>query len=432
MTVDLLAMAACSGTAAVLSLWMFIHGRGSRGLPGCGSGSACDAVARTRWARVGPVPVAALGLVTYAAVVALALLDASRSTRNQHHLAAAAILAGLTPILAGGALWFLLLQAVVVRRLCPYCMLIHGLSLASALLIVDMAAGGLGPSRVGTLLRVHPDWFLPGTLATAVLLAAQLLIRPASYSVRSLGRASVGTPPALPDIRSSTSGDDDRPDGALATEQSSNPYARRTVSVASGQIVLRGDAWPVVGFPEAKHIVVFLFDHTCKVCRQVHRLLTQAIERHPAGLAVMFVPVPADAACNPAIQRRDPQHRQACAYARLGLAVWQADWSKYAEFSAYLSGTVEPPPLRQARRRAAELIGMDLPNPATPDESIDARISAAVRLLEPLGTPRIPTPMLLFPRTALNGQVPTAAHLSAILQRQLGIVATADRTAVLR
>ena len=51
--------------AAVLSGSMFAGSLGVQRLPGCGSGSGCDAVARGRWSKWGSLSVAGLGTLFY-------------------------------------------------------------------------------------------------------------------------------------------------------------------------------------------------------------------------------------------------------------------------------------------------------------------------------------------------------------------------------
>ena len=47
--------------AALLSATLFLTS--SHILPGCGPKSACDAVTSSRWSRLGPLPVAAPGIL---------------------------------------------------------------------------------------------------------------------------------------------------------------------------------------------------------------------------------------------------------------------------------------------------------------------------------------------------------------------------------
>ncbi len=95
-------------------------------------------------------------------------------------------------------------------------------------------------------------------------------------------------------------------------------------------------------------MLVYLFDYTCANCRTLHGVLLEAMREDAERFAVMMVPVPRDPRCNLAISRPEPEHANACAYARLALSVWAADWMQYAAFDAFLFDGKEPPALGRA------------------------------------------------------------------------------------
>src|SRR5271154_3855897 len=103
------------GIAFLLSAWMLFHAKG--GLPGCGGGSACDAVTRSRWARWGPVPVAGMGAGFYLLMLLL-FCCLTLNVAAQWRPTGWAILATLAFIAIGAAGWFLGLTAFVLRKLC--------------------------------------------------------------------------------------------------------------------------------------------------------------------------------------------------------------------------------------------------------------------------------------------------------------------------
>src|SRR6266567_9637214 len=92
--------------ASVLSGWMLRQSTGGRGLPGCGAGSGCDAVTRSRWSRWAHWPVAAPGTVLYVSIFAASLLAATaRSPAFQR--VACAVLLSIAPLAGGAAIWFI-------------------------------------------------------------------------------------------------------------------------------------------------------------------------------------------------------------------------------------------------------------------------------------------------------------------------------------
>lgn len=79
----------------------------------CGAASGCRAVRRSIWSRIGPVPLPAVGLAGFGAVLGLAL--AVRDKARTYHLASLAGAGGLV----GAAL--LAIQAFQVRAFCKWC-----------------------------------------------------------------------------------------------------------------------------------------------------------------------------------------------------------------------------------------------------------------------------------------------------------------------
>ena len=400
--------------ALAIATWFFYHGIGGRGLPGCGPESGCDAVTRSRWSRCGRVPVAALGAMIYLTTFIASLLTGeARSVELQY--AGWMTLLALVPVLAGGAIWFIGVQLLVIRRICRWCMLAHVLGLLISVCVIYGVRKyhDLGASFIPR----HWAVLVPGIVALTLLIALQIMIQSRTYAIIRVTGKTGPVPPSP-----SQPADSPAPPGRQAElDRSSNltpnPFAGRTVTVAESRIILPGDAWPVLGSPHAPHVLLYLFDYTCKECRYVHSLLDQVMKRYPLELAVMVVPVPRDPLCNPMVKTRLLEHAFACAYTRLGLAVWRANWSKYAEFDRYMFEAPHVPLLGQARVKAVELVGSAVPDPEMPHREIDARICEAVELFKSAGTNIAPT--LLLPQRAVAGRPPSADHLNRILEYYL-------------
>jgi uncharacterized membrane protein len=128
---ELLFIAGLNLVAMLISLALLRIGLKGRPIPGCGAQSGCDVVQKSRWARLGPVPVAALGTGLYLllAITALARLIMPLGL-TAWVLVVGALFAG------GGALWFTLLQLLVIHRFCKLCMFIHGLAVSAGSLTV--------------------------------------------------------------------------------------------------------------------------------------------------------------------------------------------------------------------------------------------------------------------------------------------------------
>jgi hypothetical protein len=206
----------------------------------------------------------------------------------------------------------------------------------------------------------------------------------------------------------------------------------RPVRFAGGRLTLRVGDWPLLGPPDAPHVLAYLFDYTCPSCRDVRRLLGEAVARGGGAVAVLLVPVPQDPACNPDVgPARAPAAaagaRHACAYARLALAAWAAAPAAHEAFERWLFDAPELPAPGEAARRAAELTAG---YPATDGTSAedDPRIARAVAAHRAAGTGKIPT--LLLPRATVTGAVPSLDELENVLRRELGVAAFRGRGAV--
>src|SRR3984957_20050048 len=104
-----------------LALWMLRQSSGMRGLPGCGAGSGCDAVTRSRWARWCGVPVAGPAALLYLVLLA-GFSYLSFSPPGQFRDMVRTALFPAAPLLAAAAAWFIGLQAIGIRRFCFYCL----------------------------------------------------------------------------------------------------------------------------------------------------------------------------------------------------------------------------------------------------------------------------------------------------------------------
>ena len=84
----------------------------------CGPGGGCEAVTTSRWATVGSVPIAAIGLGYYAMVNVIAWTPATHLTRGLVHT-----LLVLTGAALAVSVFLFYLQAAVIEAWCRYCLL---------------------------------------------------------------------------------------------------------------------------------------------------------------------------------------------------------------------------------------------------------------------------------------------------------------------
>jgi uncharacterized membrane protein len=101
-----------------LALYLWLHQIGVGGELKCGTGG-CDTVQASRWARVLGIPVAAYGVVGYAAIlaVALAALQPAALERRRPALLLAALATGGVLFSA----WLTYLELFVIHAICRWC-----------------------------------------------------------------------------------------------------------------------------------------------------------------------------------------------------------------------------------------------------------------------------------------------------------------------
>jgi uncharacterized membrane protein len=101
-----------------VALYLWAHNSGLTGPIVCGVGD-CATVQSSPYARIGPVPVSAIGVAGYVALFALSLLGL-QPPRRDSKLIGGLLLAGATFGVAFSA-YLTYLEAVVIRAWCQYC-----------------------------------------------------------------------------------------------------------------------------------------------------------------------------------------------------------------------------------------------------------------------------------------------------------------------
>jgi len=115
-----MAVAVLALVGLFVALFLWAHNAGLTGPIQCGIGD-CATVQSSEYARLGPVPVSAIGVAGYAALVALALLGLQPAHRDSR-LVGTLLLAGSGSGVAFSA-WLTYLEAFVIHAWCQYCVI---------------------------------------------------------------------------------------------------------------------------------------------------------------------------------------------------------------------------------------------------------------------------------------------------------------------
>lgn len=286
----------------------------SAGIAGCGGGG-CEAVLSSRWAVVLGVPVTVPGALVWLGV-AISLLERFRRFRP--------VLAGLV---AGAAIWFVFVQAVILKSFCPWCMAAH-------------AAGWI--AWILTLLCIARDRGCVPALASLGFWTYM--------GILSIGLAQVYGP--LPSTHRISSG----PENAAELEKLPVQWRGNgpKVAVFSGFKKLDAGALPHLGPPDAKRVVVEYFDYTCPACRVMSGHFEAFQRKFPDSLCVILLPVPLERSCNRSMPDGEADHAGACEIARLALAVWKHRPDEFPALHRWLMEKERIP--AQVRVKVAEVL----------------------------------------------------------------------------
>jgi uncharacterized membrane protein len=364
--------------------WLHLVGRSAIG---CGVGSGCEQVLNSRWSTIaGVLPVSGLAAGAYLTMLVASLAIGPATAAPVRRLAWAAMLV-LVGAAAGSAVWFTILQKWVIGAFCPYCMATHITGLLLAALVIRGAPRqfddvATGPRRVS------------GPLST-------------------VGLALVGLTLA----------------GGLAACQ---------VVFAPPPVYLTGDsqdnlpaidprAVPMVGSPDASHVVTLLFDYTCPHCQRMHFMLNEVVRRYGGKVAFALRPAPLDRQCNPYITRDVKEFKDSCELVKIGLAVWLARREAFDVFEDWMfsfeSGDRwRPRNPDAARAKAVELVGQAKFDAARADPWIDGYLQSSIRIYgQTIQSGHGGVPRLILGSRWVIPQPYSADDLVMILQNSLAV-----------
>ena len=115
MAIALLAMAGLS-----VALYLWAHNSGLTGPIVCGVGD-CGTVQASEYAKVGPIPVSAIGVFGYLALIVLSMVGLQPAHRGSK-LIGGLMLAG-SGVGVGFSAWLTYLEAAVINAWCQYCVI---------------------------------------------------------------------------------------------------------------------------------------------------------------------------------------------------------------------------------------------------------------------------------------------------------------------
>lgn len=132
--------------------------------------------------------------------------------------------------------------------------------------------------------------------------------------------------------------------GSSTASSNGGSKRHRPVSFLGGKLTLDTYEHPILGDPEAPHVVVELVSYDCPHCRKMHPLVQRSQRRYGNQVAVLILPVPLEMKCNRLVTDPKASHPGACTTARMALAVARIKPAAFRAFHDFLMEDVDKPP----------------------------------------------------------------------------------------
>ena len=410
-----------AGVTCCLCLYLTYVSLQTSDAVGCGfAGFDCDAVLASPWAKWFGLPVAALGLVVYLAALVGSWLVGSQSETTSN--LGWRLLEFAIPVTLGAGIWFLTLQIFAVGAFCLYCLMTHAIGLVISILAITARrianqsevkasaatllsgamqaselqkpqpeAAVVAPPSVGlpiaismvSLVLLTVGQFLSSSQTQIVVSAEEL---PTDFQFDDLGGSEVSEPVEIDSNESDTKqseADQEEPDQnePKLKKVKRRAGSSRVVKLLNGRLSIDTYKHPILGSPEAPHIVVEMMDYTCPHCRELHDKIKESIKLFDDQVAVVVLPVPMELLCNPYVKKPKPVNRGACKAAKLTVALSLTDPEEFASFHHWMLQGEKVPPYTSALVEAYEHVEPKRLSEKLKSEEVEQRISSNVALM---------------------------------------------------
>ena len=423
--------------------YLAFHSVTGSSVAGCGMGdhNGCDVVLSSSWSKWLGVPVAVLGLACYAALASLSVLLFWRSAAN-HWITTAFV--ALAIVAAGASVWFIGVQAFAIGSFCKFCLVTDACGILLGVIAIAAAvrcylihratpktrtlqAGliGMRPTTptaprtapVATRITASP----PSLLASfggavpllALLIGGQLLFASKTYQVeqvalsenikldgsddvQGVGDSSTATTRVALRVPSEEIGDAKaEPAAGVPAAEAASPKdvppkgdapavesaRERVVKFLNGKLSLNVYQHPLIGSPEAPHIVIEMVSYDCPHCRKMHAFMEDALARYGDQVALLVMPVPLDKDCNKLVTDEASSHPGACGMARYACGVAKLDPRSFVKFHNFLmTGEDKPPDMERIVPKAYSLVNRDELRAATRSPEIKKQLDGYIDL----------------------------------------------------
>ena len=399
-----IAIIVLSCIALTIAVYIMLVVKSDQPLPGCGE-DQCNAVLTSRWEQWGIFPVAHLGIGGYVSLISATLLaGAVRLPMLKIGLWAFMIVESLTGL--GFIAWLLLLQWIIIKQFCIFCLSSHLFGVAAYAIILWKAPAWHG--------FYHARRRLTGGAAALLtfMIAIHIFVVPDMMAVQAADKMAPT---------------DSAEEAALSTGmlQFGKKEASRTVKLLNDNLTFDLYKVPVSGDHNAEHVLVELSDYCCPSCRSLHRRLEQFKEEYAINMVIVHLPAPMNTECNPHIKKTPRGFANACRLARLAMAVNQADPKQFPAYHNYLMTGRFPPKPEAAHKKAEAMIGKEALATALADEKTREWITNGLNLKRYIKAPTLPK--LITKTQVISYSGGSKAAFRAMMKKALGVTELTKR-----
>ncbi len=162
----------------------------------------------------------------------------------------------------------------------------------------------------------------------------------------------------------------------------------RLVKFLGGKLTLDVYKHPLIGSPDAPHVMIEMVSYDCPHCRKMHDMIKKGAARYGDQLAVIIMPIPFEKGCNKLIVNDTGSKPGACVTARLAIGIGEVRPPQFAKFHDWLmSGDEEKPPIvEKSLPKAYEMAGRDRLRAYIRGEEVNKQIAQYVDLYSRLRT----------------------------------------------
>jgi uncharacterized membrane protein len=322
----------------LISVYLLYGAMTGAGMLGCSEdGKGCGSVLATKWSNVLGVPVTVPAIVVY--VLAIGCLWVCHLRPNGAlGRGAGRLLMLLIGAMAAAGAWFTYAQIGLIGQVCWYCTTTHALGIIGGGVVFF---GSRDWRKDGVLTGVFPGTFKPWAWVAVGMVWAMLLpgmARDKAPQVTSLKAASFGK--------------------GTGYDVDSGKGADRVISILEGRLFMKPEQFPILGSPDAKVVLVEMFDYTCPHCRNMSGVMERARARYGGELAVIPLYTALAQPCNK-MASYNVLHMDSCALGKMGIAVSRIDREKWKAYDAFVMKGEYPPPLGEVRAFAEGLVGKE-------------------------------------------------------------------------